>query len=334
MLRRLGTRLDFFDGALHLLGSGDVYLRSTNELSDLRGALAEADVCSKCVNTIGYAVRTRLQEAGMGIVSDLPMSYLRDGEIVMWDRGGFRDVRASDRCVWRPVQDIGSPPDTVRELSALEQLVLIDSWGLDRCCCEELIRWAARGSDRSQRQVPVMLADPDAGKTTLIDALKWGLPPDACYGITGQIPDRFATLKVMLSAFVFVDEAQDLKAEGFSVLKGATGGASAGLRSIRFVGDSRASRSSIMLLSERGRLQFGTHWHGGWMSRARFFASRIERDLGESGRNQVLEPDALRYLRWRVLLADRDLRFTECTHLQDARHEVTQAMNTKEKRLG
>ena len=128
-----------------------------------------------------------------------------------------------DRAVWKPLDDLGDPPPSVTGLSAMEELILIDAFGLDRCCCEGLIGWAHRGADESQREVPVILGEPGSGKTTMIDALSWGIPPQSVYGVMGQTPDKFASEKIMLAAFVFVDEAQDLKTEGFSVLKGATG---------------------------------------------------------------------------------------------------------------
>lgn len=326
-LRLLSGRVDHFDGALHLLGEDNVWTRSDSELTDLRGAMSELDLCWQCVNGVGNAVRTRLAERGVGQESVLPVAFLRSGVPVV----DMLPVAPEHRCTWRPTEELGAPPASVVRLSALEELVLVGALGLEECCCRLLLSWARRALACSQRQVPVVLAEPGAGKSTLIDALTWAVPRDAVTDVTGSMPDRYSGARMQLSAFVMVDEAQDLDKAGFSALKGVVGGGRRMLRAMRHVGPSRASRASVLLAAERDAMTFGRHWEGGWMDRARFFVGGQRPGLTREGREEVRSDRA--YLAWRVLLAEPGEAFDECRHLQMGRSVVEAAMKTKHRRI-
>lgn len=79
-------------------------------------------------------------------------------------------------------------------------------------------------------------------------------------------------------------------------------------------------------------MRFGSQWPGGWMKRARFFVARKDHELGTGARRQVLEREALRYLRWRIIMAEGD-RFEECAHMIDARDRIEKSITTRIRRL-
>ena len=331
-------RVDWFDGALRVC---DGLTWRDGDKGDLIGALHESGVCGSCLHATAMAVLLRLKDAGRDIESALPVPMLIAGDPMVLRGsavidGGLeklepRALTAADRCILAP-RAPGIPMLIVaKRISTIEREIIIDCWGLGECCADRLMQWLARAYRESQRQVPVLLADTDAGKSTLIDAITRVMPKGAAMVVQGEDVDRYYASRIMTSALVIADEAQDLDTGAFKTLKGRTGGGHGGMRGIRQVGGSRASRASMMLAAERELIRFGSQWRGGWLNRARVYLQRRNGVISPNRRRELLMPDSLGEFEARIIGSDNDDWFEHCEHTSESRRAVESAMRRRSK---
>ena len=324
VLALLDGQMRWFDNRLF---SANGALWYPEDRLDLQGLIADIGICRFCANGAWSATWRRLKNAGRNITSKRPAPFLSNGQVVRIDTGEIRVMTKEDLCVWMPTIDIGAaPPYMPNGLSELEQKLFIETWGLDKADCDEFMGFLARGLTASQRQAVLILADPDAGKSTMLEALSRMLSDEAVLAVGGEELDRYYGALASTACFVVVDEAQDMEPKAYKMLKVRTGAGRAAQRAMHQAEGSRQSRSTLLMAAERKRFKFGAHMRGGWMSRLKVFVQRTNNIITREERDYLLRPESIKQLAWRVLQAASLRRGFEYTYNLDESNRAIRAV--------
>lgn len=241
----------------------------------------------------------------------------------------------------RQAESLAAVGSGTTELSLIEQRIIIDCWGLHRCCCDVFMSLIAKGLDRDvvHAETPVLLAYTGNGKTTLIEVLQYVFDADnlfaakRVFSLSGKSFDKAMRERVRTSDFVIVDDVQHLHPAYLKKLRYATG---EGYRStnpdglrIFSPGDLNAM---LLLAGNPDSVSFGKAWQGSLIRNGYYFIQRNYRTdaLTPQIWREFRRPGSMSAFMQRLLTASP---VQDCEHTIEARAAVEEAYSRRPKRV-
>ena len=338
-------KLTHFDGQLHIRDGQTHYPARRDDVTALLHD--DLNACWNHATRMTSIIMARALRAGRNAISPNYRTVLVDGKVfvitprsVATERRRGRppefvedlmfEAMPGDMVVATPEFDIGPKPDDIRQIATI-----ISEFGAVAGIREEemlvMQQYLGTALGDSLKDVLVILAEPDTGKSIIPTALSMAFGQDCVYATGGASVDIYASGRMLRAGFVIAEEAQDIKGAGWAAMKNKTGGNTDTDRMMGVSGRTIPSRASFVMIAERRRMNFkpkGFDFKGGWLKR---FVPIVGESHPDSDgmpwrtRERLLTPQNIRELAWSLLMQPITPRSHRTKHIQHALNAIAVA---------